>query len=155
TNGTFVNGVRLTSGTGQKVLRSNDVIRFGKVELAVESLEHALVPTDTTEDHLHIEASSKVSWDDAVSGVLMDRNRSPRPGEQLVALLRAGHHLVSIEGDDELLHSILNDAVGVLDAQRGAIVLSEGRDGELKLRALASGQRSEASGRFSYSKNLA
>jgi putative nucleotidyltransferase with HDIG domain len=155
TNGTFVNGVRLTSGSGHKLLRGNDVIRFGKVELAVDSLEHEQVPAEADDDQLQVQASSKASWEDALSGVLLDRNRSPRPGEQLVALLRAGHHLNSIENDDEVLHSILNDAVGVLDAQRGAIVLSEGRDEALKLRALAAGQRAESSGRFSYSKNLA
>jgi putative nucleotidyltransferase with HDIG domain len=154
TNGTFVNGIRLASGVGQRALRTTDVVRFGKVELAVESIEHEHLAPETAEEPLKVEASSKVTWEDAVSGVLMDRNRCPRPGEQLLALLRAGHHLVSIESDEELLHSILNDAVGVLDAQRGAIVLSEGRTNELKLRALATGPRGEA-GRFSYSKNLA
>jgi putative nucleotidyltransferase with HDIG domain len=154
TNGTFVNGVRLASGVGQHALRTTDVIRFGKVELAVESIEHDHLAPETHDEPLKVEASSRVTWEDAVSGVLMDRNRCPRPGEQLLALLRAGHHLVSIESDEELLHSILNDAVGVLDAQRGAIVLSEGRAGDLKLRALATGPRGEA-GRFSYSKNLA
>ena len=39
---------------------------------------------------------------------------------------RAGHHLVHIESEEDLLHSILNDAVSTLDAQRGAIVLADG-----------------------------
>jgi len=71
-----------------------------------------------------------------------------------MALLRAGHHLVSIESEEELLHSILNDAVHVLDAQRGAIVLAEGPENELKLKALATG-RGENASRFNFSKALA
>ena len=71
-----------------------------------------------------------------------------------MALLRAGHHLVTTESEDELLHSILNDAVSVLDAQRGAIVLADAPDGGLRLRALASG-KGEAPGRFHFSKKLA
>src|SRR5262249_1576818 len=69
-------------------------------------------------------------------------------------LLRAGHHLVHMESLDELLHSILNDAVAVLDAQRGAIVLADGPEGQLKLRALATG-KGEPPGRFHFSNKLA
>jgi putative nucleotidyltransferase with HDIG domain len=155
TNGTFVNGVRLTAGTGNRLLRANDIVRFGKVELAVETLEHTQIPTDADEERLMVEATTKNSWEEAVNGVAMDRNRCPRPGEQLLALIRAGHHLGHIENDDQLLHSILNDAVAVLDAQRGAIVLAEGPGPELKLRALGSSKRSEPPGRFCFSKNLA
>jgi putative nucleotidyltransferase with HDIG domain len=153
TNGTFVNGARLATGTGSRLLRPNDIVRFGKVELAVELLQHAHVPTESEEERLQVEATSKASWEEAVNGVALDRNRCPRPGEQLLALIRAGHHLGHIENDDQLLHSILNDAVAVLDAQRGAIVLAE-KTGELKLRALATSKRTEPPGRFYYSKNL-
>jgi len=79
----------------------------------------------------------------------------PRAGDQLVALLRAGHHFVNTQNEDQLLDNILNDAVSVLDAQRGAIVLAEG-DGpepQLRLRALAVGH-CETAGRFHYSKKL-
>ncbi|OAI45633.1 response regulator [Planctomycetaceae bacterium SCGC AG-212-F19] len=154
TNGTFVNGNRLATGTGSRLLRLNDVIRFGKMEVAVEILEHTHVPTDADGEQLKVEATSRASWEEAVNGVAVDRNRCPRPGEQLLALIRAGHHLGHIENDEQLLHSILNDAVAVLDAQRGAIVLAEGPANELKLRALGTGQRAEAPGRFSYSKSL-
>ena len=51
-------------------------------------------------------------------------NRSPRPGEQFSAA-RAGHHLVHLESEEDLLHTILNDAVSTLDARRGAIVLAD------------------------------
>ena len=77
-----------------------------------------------------------------------------RAGDQLMALLRAGHHLVTTDSEEDLLHAILNDAVSVLEAQRGAIVLADGPDAQLRLRAVASG-KGEAQGRFSYSKKLA
>ena len=70
----------------------------------------------------------------------------PRAGDQLIALLRAGHHFVHMQSEDQLLDAVLNDAVSVLDAQRGAIVLAEGEGPEPKfrLRALAVGQRRAA-----------
>ncbi len=154
TNGTFVNGVRL--GPAEKPLHSNDVVQFGKLAFAVEVLnETGDEPTATPGEGLQVKAATKSTWEDAMQGLALDRNRYPRPGEQLLALLRAGHHLVHLESEDELLHSILNDAVGVLDAQRGAIVLAEGPNNSLQLRALATGQRREMPGRFSFSQNLA
>jgi HD-GYP domain-containing protein (c-di-GMP phosphodiesterase class II) len=105
-------------------------------------------------DQLVVEATAACSWEDALQGLLFDRDRSPRPGEQLLALLRAGHHLGHLDDQDELLHSILNDAVSTLDAQRGAIVLADGSSGELRLRALASG-RGEVPSRPGYSHSLA
>lgn len=155
TNGTFVNGVRLA--TAEKILHSKDVVQFGKMAFAVELVdEHAVDDsTPTPGEGLLVEAATKSTWEDAMQGLALDRNRYPRPGEQLLALLRAGHHLVHLESEDELLHSILNDAVGVLDSQRGAIVLAEGPNQSLQLRAMATGQRRETPGRFSFSQNLA
>jgi HD-GYP domain-containing protein (c-di-GMP phosphodiesterase class II) len=152
TNGTFLNGNRL--GTGEWPLRLHDIIRFGNVTLVVEALHegsslHSFVPNDTV-----VEATSCLSWEDAIHGLAYDHNRCPRPGEQLVALLRAGHHLGHHENEEALLHSILNDAVSALDAQRGAIVLADGPDQPLRLRALASG-RGEAPGRPGFSQHLA
>jgi putative nucleotidyltransferase with HDIG domain len=80
-----------------------------------------------------------------------------------MALLRAGHHLVHIEKEDELLQSILNDAVSVLDAQRGAIVLAEPPDNKLKIKALTTGRNEPRAamngrpepGRFQFSQSLA
>ena len=78
--------------------------------------------------------------------------------------MRASHNLMHIEREEELLGSILTDAVGVLDAQRGAIVLAEGPDEKLKLKALVTGRnepralaagRAEPSARFQFSQSLA
>jgi putative nucleotidyltransferase with HDIG domain len=160
TNGTFVNGVRL--GNSERALKPRDVIQFGKVAFTVETIEadengqnDQAGPDSGKLDSLLVEASTRASWEDALQGIALDRNRCPRPGEQLFAMLRAGQHLVNIESEEELLHSILNDAVGVLDAQRGAIVLAEGPSNDLKIRALATGQRREVPGRFSFSQSLA
>lgn len=147
TNGTFVNGVRL--GSDDRPLRSRDIVQFGKVAMIVE-LNESSTPASAPEEQMMVEAASKQSWEDAFSGLAFDRNRCPRPGEQLLALLRAGHHLVHVESETELLHSVLNDAVAVLDAQRGAIVLADG-DGKLQLRALAG----DSTGRFHFSQKLA
>lgn len=155
TNGTYVNGIRL--GAGERQLHSRDIVQFGKVAMMVE-LPELLAPSPesnpASDESIIVEAEANSSWQEGFERLLMDRNHSPRPGDQLMALLRAGHHLVSIESEDELLHSILNDAVHVLDAQRGAIVLAEGPTEELKLKALATG-RGEGSHRFNYSKALA
>jgi putative nucleotidyltransferase with HDIG domain len=151
TNGTFINGVRL--GAEARPLRPRDIIQFGKVALVVEMVEKGQ-PDGPPADHLLVEAATSSSWEDALKGLAFDRNRGPRPGEQLLALLRAGHHLVHLESEDELLHSILNDAVAVLDAQRGAIVLADDAKNTLQLRALATG-RGDPPGRFYFSQNLA
>jgi putative nucleotidyltransferase with HDIG domain len=135
TNGTRLNGVRI--GNGQWPLRVRDLLQFGEVAVVVEALEEEKDPLTNLPDQLRVEASSRSSWDVAMQGLAFDSNRRPRPGEQLLAMVRAGHHLGHIDSEEELLHSVLNDAVAVLDAQRGAIVLADGPDGSLRLRATA------------------
>jgi putative nucleotidyltransferase with HDIG domain len=152
TNGSFLNGNRL--GSGEWPLRTHDIIRLGNITLVVDYLHegHQLksyIPNETV-----VEATACLSWEDALNGLAFDQNRCPRPGEQLVALLRAGHHLGHLEKEDDLLHSILNDAVSALDAQRGAIVLAEGRDNSLRLKAVANG-KDKIPGRPGFSQHLA
>jgi putative nucleotidyltransferase with HDIG domain len=154
TNGTFINGTRL--GPGEVPLKPHDLVRFGNLTIVVESIkelrEEELV--SATLEGMLVEATEVNSWDEAIHGLAFDRDRSPRPGEQLLALLRAGHHLVHLESEDELLHTILNDTISTLDAQRGAIVLADGPNGPLRLRALATGH-SQIPGRPGFSHNLA
>jgi putative nucleotidyltransferase with HDIG domain len=154
TNGTYLNGTRLASG--EWPVRAHDTIRCGNVQLVVESVAEVEQREDSPSchDNLLVESVAKNTWEEALDGLAYDRNRCPRPGEQLKALLRAGHHLVHLDSEDDLLHTILNDAVSTLDAQRGAIVLAEAADGPLKLRALATGQSGIVS-RSSFSQNLA
>lgn len=159
TNGTYVNGVRL--GDAPHNLRPRDILQFGKIALLVENADSnhpngtPIVPLTEPREQVVVEATRSSSWEEALSGVAFDRRQSLRPGDQLKAVLRAGHHLVHIESEDELLHSILTDAVNVLDAQRGAIVLADERDDyRLKIRALATGRHGDNT-RFQYSQKLA
>jgi putative nucleotidyltransferase with HDIG domain len=152
TNGTFLNGIRL--GSGERQLREHDIIQCGKVTLVVEQLNDSANGDSQERDQILVEATTSSSWEDALQGLAYDSKRCPRPGDQLLALLRAGHHLGHIENVEDLLHSVLNDAVSALDAQRGAIVLADGPHGELRLRALATG-RGEPQGRHTFSQSVA
>ncbi len=162
TNGTRLNGVKI--GQGQWPLRVRDTVQFGEVALVVESLDDGKEIGGSAGDHLRVEGTVQGTWEEALHNLAFDSRRCPRPGEQLFALLRAGHHLGHLESEEELLQSILNDAVGVLDAQRGAIVLGDGPNGVLRLRAAASGKaepraqvggRSESAARACFSQSLA
>jgi len=164
TNGTRLNGVRL--GNGQWPLRPRDLLQFGEVALVVEAIEEQAEPSDalSPSDGMRVEGTAKSSWDEALQGLAFDSRSAPRAGDQLMALLRAGHHLCHIEKEEDLLNSILRDAVAVLDAQRGAVVLAEGPEDRLKLKAIVTGRnepravvggRGEGGGRFQFSQSLA
>jgi putative nucleotidyltransferase with HDIG domain len=155
TNGTYVNGAPI--GTNDQVVRARDVIQFGKVAMLAELIDTAegAAIDGPPSDQMVVAASTRSTFDDGLKRIAFDRNSMPRAGDQLLALLRAGHHLVHLESEDQLLDSILNDAVNVLDAQRGAIVLAdgEGLDAKFRPRALAVGG-AESMGRFHFSKRL-
>jgi putative nucleotidyltransferase with HDIG domain len=153
TNGTFLNGTRL--GPGEWPLRSHDVVRCGNIQLVVDMMRDGRdLDTNQTQDSMHVEAAVSHSWEDALDFLAYDGNRMPRRGDQLQVLLRAGHHLGHLENEEDLLHSILNDAVSALDAQRGAIVLADGPNGPLRLRATATGHNQMGS-RTTFSHSLA
>jgi HD-GYP domain-containing protein (c-di-GMP phosphodiesterase class II)/pSer/pThr/pTyr-binding forkhead associated (FHA) protein len=151
TNGSYVNGNRV--GPNPATVKARDIVQFGKVAFLVEIAE---TPIDgPSSDQLIISAYTNSTYEDGLRRMVFDKREMPRAGEQLFALLRAGHHLVHIESEDELLDSVLHDAVSVLDAQRGAIVLAEDSETEpkLKLKKMALG-KGEQSGRFHFSKRL-
>jgi putative nucleotidyltransferase with HDIG domain len=115
-------------------------------------------------EDMQLDGTSRPSWDEALNNIAFDSNHRPRAGEQLLALIRASHNLVHLEREDDLLHSTLKDAVGVLEAQRGAFVLADGEDDTLRLRAIVTGRgqpraalagRGEPGGRFQFSQSLA
>ncbi len=160
TNGTFLNGTRL--GNGQWPLRVRDLVEVGEFTLVVDALADGAGEDGPLSGQLRVEATSRTSFDEALQALAFDRARGPRPGEQLQALLRASHHLGQARNDDELLRSILDDAVRVLDAQRGAIALADGEENALRLRAVVTGREvgrgnawEETAGRPSYSQSLA
>src|SRR5262249_43216713 len=150
TNGTRLNGVRLNAG--EWPLRQRDLVQLGDVALVIDELEEPKAAEPKPPDSLEIEATARFSWEEALQGLAYDSNQCPRPGEQLLALIRAGHHLGNAASEEQLLKAILNDAVAVLDAQRGAIALADGPGGKLRLRAAATGRgqpRAAAAGRDS------
>jgi HD-GYP domain-containing protein (c-di-GMP phosphodiesterase class II) len=150
TNGTRLNGVRLNSG--EWPLRQRDLVQLGDVAVVIDELEESKPEDPKAPDSLEIEATARFSWDEALQELAFDNHSCPRPGEQLLALIRAGHHLGHAASEDQLLKAILNDVVAVLDAQRGAIALADGPEGSLRLRAAASGRsepRAAVSGRDS------
>jgi HD-GYP domain-containing protein (c-di-GMP phosphodiesterase class II)/pSer/pThr/pTyr-binding forkhead associated (FHA) protein len=155
TNGTYLNGNRL--GPGEWPLRVHDIVRFGNVTIVVDVMKETKDNEEDTNqvENMLVEATANKSWEDAIDSFAFDSNHSPRPGDKIVALLRAGHHLVHLERVEDLLNSVLNDAVSTLDSQRGAIVLADGPQGPLRLRALASGQNSQFGTRTGFSHSLA
>ena len=126
-------------GPGEQPLRPRDIVQFGKVAVIVEQND---ATPEGPPSNQHIVAAAPSTFEEGIRRLAFDRNQMPRAGEQLFALLRAGHHFVHMQSEDQLLDAVLNDAVSVLDAQRGAIVLAEGEGPEPKfrLRALAVGQ---------------
>ena len=144
-----MNGVRL--GPDEQPLRSRDIIQFGKTAMMIEwdDGDDSAVAAAAPQDHNLAEAITPQSWADAFNALAFERNRGPRPGESLFALLRAAHHLVHLQGETELLHQLLNDAVAVLDARRGAIVQADA-DNKLQPRALAG----DAAGQLPFSPEL-
>ncbi len=157
TNGTYVNGHRAEIG-GELPLQSRDIVQFGKIAFMVELVE---APIDGPQsDQLVLAASLEAANPSSEPVALKSSSQrkadgAPRPGEQLFALLRAGQYLVDLQSEEQLLESILKDAVSVLDAQRGVILLAEGDgpDPVLKFRKMAVGPR-EANSRYPYSRKL-
>ena len=155
TNGTFLNGTKLAPG--EWPVRAHDIVRFGNVTVVVDGVRE--VRDDEEADpacpieNMQVAALGSRSWEEAFC-FAFDQEKGPRPSDQLQALLRAGHHLVHLESEEELLHTILHDAVTTLKAQRGAIALAEGPDGPLRLRSLDTGENQIAS-RTAFSQSLA
>jgi HD-GYP domain-containing protein (c-di-GMP phosphodiesterase class II) len=107
----------------------------------------------TTAALVRVQASAQKSWDEALESVAADPRYHARHGAHLLTLLRTGYHLRHLASLDELLHSILDDAIKALDAQRAAIVLTDS-SGELQLRAMLA-PRIAGSKEQGYSRTLA
>lgn len=152
TNGTFLNGAKL--GPGESPLRPHDIVRFGNVTVVVDVIKEAREKEENASpiENMHVAAVGNQSWEDAFKFAFEEKG--VQAGDQLQALLRAGHHLVHLESEEELLRTILADAVSTLKAQRGAIVLAENPEGPLRLRALDTGSNQIAS-RTAFSQSLA
>ena len=157
TNGTYLNGKKL--GFGQWPIRCKDVIKCGDIQLQVESLS---LPTGKLNQSgqdtgiIRLDSLQSPAWEGSILQVAGQISESPENQKRLMALLRAGAHLVTLGNESELLSNILEDAVATLNAQRGAIVLAEGDPAKLRVRALCEsnhnvGQRPDFRPMFSQS----
>jgi HD-GYP domain-containing protein (c-di-GMP phosphodiesterase class II) len=164
TAGTFVNGARVAPGSQR--LHSQDVIKCGNMSLTVslgagEDLPDsrpvgsgsAPVPVEgikTSGSYVRVQARAKNSWEQAVERVAQSGDAARPQNKHLLTLVRACHHLCQVDSLDELVQSILDDMVQVLEAQRGAILLADEITGRLNLRACAmAGRRQEGKRWFS------
>lgn len=140
-NGTFVNGVGLSSEDCE--LRLNDIVQLGKLVLkvaAIEGQQPASPPIAQAQERppafgeaeLKIEATAKRSWEKALESLAnVDEQQLPQ-GKHFLTLLRAGYHFCNVTAMEPMLQSILDDTVAVLKAQRGTILLTDERTGQLR-----------------------
>jgi len=166
---TLVNGKRVSRTDCR--LQQHDIVQCGNVAFQVTSLE-VMAPSSTTaaspqpanpppKDHLkttgsfvRVQAASNRSWDQAIEAVTQVRAPERRKDQHLLTLLRASHHLCHIASLDELLRSVLEDALQALGAQRGSILLEDPSTGQMQLRVVLAPDLPEMSRRC-YSKTLA
>ncbi len=164
TNGTRLNGVRL--GNGQWPLRVKDLLQFGEIAVVVEAIteeDPEPEPAGPMPEAMRVAGATSKSWHEAMEGLAFDGNHALRAEQQLKALFQANSHLVHIDKEEDLLKSILSDAVSVLEAQRGAIVLAEPPDNKLIIKAISTGRSEpravmsgrDTSTRFQFSQSLA
>lgn len=140
TNGTFINGKKLSIEA--KPLHPKSIVQFGEIALVVDAI-HDLPPTKSMEeagtDDFNIESVYSSQWDEALQSIGVLGDRTPKAGEKIFALLRAGHYLAYVDQQDQLLKNILADTVAVLDAQRGAIALISPSTNKLELKVIDTG----------------
>ena len=145
TNGSFINGKKLSKEA--YTLLPNDIVQFGEIALKVENIND-LPPNKSTEeavtDDFNIESVYSSNWDESFKSLGVLGDRTPKAGEKIFALLRAGHYLANVEKQEELLKNILTDTVAVLDAQRGAIALLSPTTNKLVLKAIETGFESNS-----------
>src|SRR5438445_4140626 len=123
TNGTTLNGKRL--GVADWPLAVHDIVKCGNVTFVVDAIQNGQNGTgqngkdEVVADQLVVEATSSCNWEDALHNVAFDRNRFPRPSEQLLVLHLSGHYLEHIDSQKKTTDSILNDANSAFDAKWG------------------------------------
>jgi HD-GYP domain-containing protein (c-di-GMP phosphodiesterase class II) len=162
TSGTFVNGVKL--GEKEWKLNQQDVLQCGALTMTVAALEEEAPPPPpprapadikTSGDFsVRIQATAQRSWEKALESLGAEANQRLGHGKHFLTLLRAGYHFCNVSSIEEMLQSILDDTVAVLNAQRGSIVLRDARTGQLEVRAVSVSKPHLKKGK-SFSKTLA
>ena len=127
--GTFLNGARV--GPQGRKLRRNDVIQCGKLALRVLDPKPQLIKTST--NVVKVQAVAQRSWEKARQRLDHPPGPQREQCQHLLTLFRTGYHLCRVDCPDELMQTILNDAVSVLDAQRGSIILLDDVSDKLQL----------------------
>ncbi len=136
TNGTFLNGTRI--GLEQRKVQERDLLQVGNLVLRVVSMNQANASTlDSFCGAMRVETTAPHAWEQALEAVACNTAQHSRAGAQLMGLLRAGHALHQHDPLDELLSKSLADAVRILDARSGALLLEDERTGQLTLQASA------------------
>jgi HD-GYP domain-containing protein (c-di-GMP phosphodiesterase class II) len=103
---------------------------------------------------VRIQATAQRSWEKALETLSGEGNQRLGHGKHFLTLLRAGYHFCNVASIEEMLQSILDDTVAVLNAQRGSIVLRDARTGQLEVRAVSVSKPHLKKGK-SFSKTLA
>jgi serine phosphatase RsbU (regulator of sigma subunit) len=127
TNGTWVNGTRITEPVR---LRSNDQITAGQLVLTFTSEEKG-APRDVVfvENTTRLDALTTTATLDAV----LAAEQGAAGEKHMRALIRAGRELAGRMPLEKLFDLILNLSVETVGASRGALMILE--DGELQVRA--------------------
>ena len=138
TNGTFVNGrlvQRATLSPSDKIILGGTILHF--CEHAPESLAHQKSVT-VVEDAPADQATYEVSVEDikaGYSGFITTEGRrvdSRHLMRNLLTIYDVGQTILSSSDTSELLRKILNGIFGVVQADRGYVVLMDEDTGQLK-----------------------
>jgi HD-GYP domain-containing protein (c-di-GMP phosphodiesterase class II) len=142
-NGTFLNGVRV--GRADQRMQPHDAIRCGEIQLIVQEItrtDRAAPSVAAAEQHIRaagyhvrVQGLAPNCWEEAVAEWAAADSRHSQAAKCFLTLLRAGYHLSHIPALDELLHSVVNDAVMLFHARRGFILLADDLSGKLRLAA--------------------
>jgi HD-GYP domain-containing protein (c-di-GMP phosphodiesterase class II)/pSer/pThr/pTyr-binding forkhead associated (FHA) protein len=156
--GTFLNGNPVNGK--QELLLNHDELRFGRIILEVHLVETTEQKTSpqtkptppppppippiaappvgirSTGSLMRVKAATQQTWEEAINAVTVG-NQGPWQERHMRALLRASYSICQVAGQEELVQSVLDNAVSVLEGQRGAILLAEEETGHLRLRTLS------------------
>jgi HD-GYP domain-containing protein (c-di-GMP phosphodiesterase class II) len=117
--GTLLNGARI--GPQGCQLRRNDVVQCGKLALRVLDATPPLIQASS--HVVKLQAVAKQSLESAQQRLAGAGEPATEQCQHLLTLFRTGYHLCRVDSPDELMQTVLDDAVSVLDAQRGSIIL--------------------------------
>lgn len=126
TNGTFVNGKRIT---GPHVLHSSDRVTAGNLTMVYSEAD----APPFTETVTFINSAAPATTVEATLDAVLKTDREIRSSPHMKALVQAGRELCGHLSLDELFQVIMNLSVDTVGATRGVLITMEG--GEFRVRA--------------------